>query len=110
MALVRVLNNQGKSLMFYNLMKESIINAPATQVGRWCTPANPEYSQKATLIMDRSNEDHCGGCGNNLLFSKNEEQNDYIINNKNNNNIFQNKYIINNIFNENERYYFPFTL
>jgi hypothetical protein len=92
-------------------MKESITNIhPTTQVGRWCIPANPEYSQKATLIMDRSNEDHCGGCGNNLLFSKNDEQNDYIINIKNDKNTFTNTYLVNNIFNENERYYFPFTL
>ena len=40
------------------------------QIGRWCIPKTPGYFQTATLIMDRSNEDHCGTCGDNILFNK----------------------------------------
>jgi hypothetical protein len=41
-----------------------------SQIGRWCIPNSPKYLTKATLIMDRSNEDHCGVCGDNILFNK----------------------------------------
>lgn len=48
-----------------------MFTATKTQIGRWCIPNRPNYNRNATLIMDRSNEDHCGVCGDNLLYSKN---------------------------------------
>lgn len=53
-------------------MKNVITNSNhiETQTGRWCIPDSPKYFTKATLIMDRSNEDHCGTCGDNMLLNK----------------------------------------
>lgn len=82
------------------IQKSYMNNQMPTQFGRWCMPNNPKYFQKATLIMDRSNEDHCGGCGNNLLI-KNYQQ-DSVINNGINNEI--DKYL------EGEIYYYPYTM
>jgi hypothetical protein len=77
---------------------------PINQIGRWCSPTTPKYQEKAALIMDRSNEDHCGSCGNNLLHSKNDDVNYIIINTKN-------QWIVDGLgFHDNERYYFPFTI
>jgi len=95
MALVRFINSPSKIMLFNDVFK-------VRQVGRWCVPDTPKYNETTTLIMDRSNEDHCGTCGYNLL-TNNQDINYHIINNKNN-------FIINKIFNDNEKYYFPFTL
>lgn len=62
MALVQVFHNFMKNVNYNNTMN--------TQIGRWCIPNSPKYFTKATLIMDRSNEDHCGTCGDNMLFNK----------------------------------------
>ena len=97
MALVRMINNQGKMVLFHDIFKPTI-----NQIGRWCVPKHPKYIETSTLIMDRSNEDHCGGCGNNLL-NKNDDIHYFIMNNKNN-------LIIDKIFKDSEKYYFPFVI
>jgi len=110
MALVRFINSTSpnKVQLFNNLLRitkqKNITNyiEPAKQIGRWCNPKNNRYIETATLIMDRSNEDHCGSCGNGLL-TNNPDINYHIINN--------NDSIIKiNIFTNDERYYFPFTI
>jgi hypothetical protein len=72
------------------------------QFGRWCIPKTPGYFQTATLIMDRSNEDHCGTCGDSLL------------NNKINNTITIQNSIQNDKqydkLTEEDIYYFPYTM
>ena len=67
MALFQVIRNFMKNVSNNNTMNTQIMN---TQIGRWCIPYSPKYFTKATLIMDRSNEDHCGTCGDNILFNK----------------------------------------
>ena len=102
MALVRFVNNSKSMMLFNNLATKTV---HVNQIGRWCIPSTYRYQEKATLIMDRSNEDHCGSCGNNLLHSKNEDVNYVIMNSKNQ--------LLSNgigIFHDNERYYFPFTI
>ena len=66
------------------------------QIGRWCIPKIPGYFQTATLIMDRSNEDHCGTCGNNLLIKN------YYLDSVANNEITKHL--------EEEIYYYPYTM
>jgi hypothetical protein len=62
MALVQVFRSFMKNVSNNNTMN--------TQIGRWCIPNSPKYFTKSTLIMDRSNEDHCGTCGDNIFFNK----------------------------------------
>jgi phosphopentomutase len=71
------------------------------QIGRWCIPKTPGYFQTATLIMDRSNEDHCGTCGDSLLTNKNTTIN---IQNSIQNNIELEK------LSKEEIYYYPYTM
>ena len=66
-------------------------NVLKNQIGRWCVPGTANYTENATLIMDMSNEDHCGACGNNLLNTKN-------ITDKS------------NIVYEQDIYYYPYTM
>ncbi len=98
MALIRYINNPGKMVLFNDILKPSIY-----QIGRWCVPQHPKYVETSTLIMDRSNEDHCGGCGNNLVNNNNDDIHYFIMNNKNNK-------IIDKIFKDSEKYYFPFII
>ena len=56
-----------RNFTLYVTNKKQVI----TQFGRWCIPNRPNSNRNATLIMDRSNEDHCGVCGDNLLYSQN---------------------------------------
>ena len=97
MALLKVMNTIKQNV--YISKQISNYKIP-TQMGRWCMPNSPKYFQNATLIMDRSNEDHCGGCGNNLLI-KNYQQ-DSPINNGIENEIDK--------FLEEEIYYYPYTM
>ena len=102
MALVRFINNPKSIALFNNLVST---NPSRNQVGRWSIPASYKYQENAVMISDRANEDHCGSCGDNLLNSSNSDINYFIINSK--------KQILQDglgIFNENERYYFPFTI
>jgi hypothetical protein len=88
-----------------NLMKNANINQQLkTQLGRWCLPDCPRYFQNTTLIMDRSNEDHCGTCGDNLLI-----KNTYTSGTGNDSSsYFQNNYF--NNFSEEDIYYYPYTM
>lgn len=93
-----------------NLMKNANANITPqikTQLGRWCLPDCPRYFQKTTLIMDRSNEDHCGTCGDNLLI-----KNTYNISRtgsiSSSSSYFQNNYF--NNFSEEDIYYYPYTM
>lgn len=71
-----------------------------TQVGRWCVPNSLNSKQKSILISDRANEDHCGGCGNGLLADSKDIA--YFIT------TIDQKAFTQRIFEENEKYYFPF--
>lgn len=97
MALVRMINKPGKMVLFNDIFTPTI-----HQIGRWCIPKHPKYNETSTLIMDRSNEDHCGSCGNNLL-TNNDDIHYYIMNNKN-------TLVVDKIFKDNEKYYFPFVI
>lgn len=46
---------------------KNVSSSMERQVGRWSVPNRPNSPENATLIADRSNVDHCGGCGDNLL-------------------------------------------
>ena len=61
MSLIRFINKPQTMIIF----NELFANNPnsITQIGRWIVPTTPKYIEKSTLIMDRSNEDHCGPCG-----------------------------------------------
>jgi hypothetical protein len=98
MALVRFINKPQNMILFHNLFQNNNPN----QIGRWRVPETPKYIEKTNLILDRSNEDHCGGCGNNLLLNNIDINYDIIYNKTN---IF-----IDNLFSDNEKYYFPFTI
>ena len=67
MAYIQKFRGLMKNVGNNSVMNTQIMN---TQIGRWCIPNSPKYFTKATLIMDRSNEDHCGTCGDNILLTK----------------------------------------
>ena len=93
MALLKVMNMIKQNI---NISKQISNNKMPTQMGRWCMPNSPKYFQNTTLIMDRSNEDHCGICGNNLLIKNYQSYSEI------------DKEI--DKFLEEEIYYFPYTM
>jgi len=78
------------------------MNGSQIQNGRWRVPNTDNYQDMTNLILDRSNEDHCGACGDYLLIN-NTDINYFIMNKKPSLLQFNN-------FEENEKYYFPFIL
>jgi hypothetical protein len=87
-----------------NMMRNAISNiSKERQVGRWCIPNSPGYAKNATLIMDLSNEDHCGACGDNLLNTTYRNTSQAEITKNNNYNYFHN-------LSEEDIYYFPYTM
>lgn len=105
MALVRFINNPKNITLFNTTLLTSTSRTSLNQIGRWSIPSTYKYQENAAMISDRANEDHCGGCGDNLLTSGNSDINYVIMNSRNN--ILADGL---SIFQENERYYFPFTL
>ena len=101
MALLKVMNTIKQNV--YISKQISNYKIP-TQMGRWCMPNSPKYFQNATLIMDRSNEDHCGICCNNLLIKnyKTDSLADSAINDEIEKEIDK--------FLEEEIYYYPYTM
>lgn len=73
-------------------------------ITRWIIPNTINYNSKANLVCDRANEDHCGTCGNGLL-TNNADINYHIMQRNKIDTIFLDK-----MFNEAERYYYPFIL
>jgi hypothetical protein len=77
-------------------------------ISRWVFPTAKNYINKTGLICDRANEDHCGTCGNGLLYN-NPDISYYITQKANSRNVIT-SLMLEKIFTEEERYYFPFTL
>jgi hypothetical protein len=100
MALVRVIKNARSIILFNNIMSSS---GNQIQNGRWRVPNTENYQEITNLILDRSNEDHCGSCGDYLLTNNTNINNYFIMNKKPNVLQF-------NDFPENEKYFFPFIL
>jgi hypothetical protein len=99
MALVRIINNTRSIILLNNIMSSS---GNQIQNGRWRVPNTDNYQEMTNLILDRSNEDHCGACADNSL-PNNTDINYFIINKKPSVLQF-------NDFPENEKYFFPFIL
>ena len=99
MALVRIIHNTRSLILFNNIMSSS---GNQIQNGRWRVPNTENYQEITNLILDRSNEDHCGACADNSL-PNNTDINYFIINKKPSVLQF-------NDFPENEKYFFHFIL
>ena len=71
------------------MIKAHLAPSLEKQVGRFSIPLRPGQDENSKLIMDRSNVDHCGSCGRDLLQkSTPEEEAEF----------------------DREHYYFPFTM
>jgi len=78
-------------------------------VSRWIIPSSTNYIKKTNLICDRANEDHCGSCGDGLLLN-NPDINYFITTEQFKTNKTFSNLVLNNIFNDSEKYYFPYTI